>query len=87
MTTVQPSTPPTVAQLIKALETHDPNMPVVVSTHYDNGIGLGSDLTVYSAHVQPVYDGSFWGEYDPLEVAAAGEPQPHDGIRAVIIKS
>jgi len=39
----------TVGQLIAELQKHDPNLPVVVTTHYDNDTEWGSVWTVQEA--------------------------------------
>lgn len=74
----------TAREIIEALQEVDPDTPVIVSTHYDNGIGYASQIGVALGWVQPM-ERAFWDQYDPEELKQWGDPQPDDGIQAVVI--
>lgn len=78
-----PATPPTVAEVIAALQTFDPNLPVLVSTGYDNDTEHTSEFAIRLGDFHPEGDGDIWAMAPELT-----EPDdiPYDNqIRAVMI--
>lgn len=55
-----PKTPPTVGEIILALQQFDPELPVLVSTGYDNDTLHTSDFGVGTGYFHPEGDGNIW---------------------------
>lgn len=80
------SVPPTVGDLVDALSKLDRDLPTVVSTHYDNDIGLASEVTLYQSLVYPSGDGSFWEEADEDDYDD-DDDLPDGAVRAIVIRA
>lgn len=79
-----PATPPTVAEVITALQRFDPELPVLVSTGYDNDTEHTSEFAVCLGDFHPEGDGNIWAMVpaDPFDP----DDDPDEGqIRAVMI--
>ena len=73
-----PHTPPTVGEIVEALQKLDQELPLVVSTHYDNDDALSSVVSLQIELINPTGDGDFWDMID----ASVGNP---DEITAVCL--
>lgn len=80
-----PSTPPTVRELIISLQKLDPDMPVLVSTHYDNDIGYASEISLYESAAHPSGEGDFWDTFDVNDYDE--DEIPDDSISAIVIQA
>ena len=60
--------PVTVKEFITELEKLDPNLPVMVSTYYDNDIGHATEIEIREGFVENVED-FFWTEVDASDPA------------------
>lgn len=86
MSQQQPSTPPKVREIIAALEKLDPELPVLVSTHYDNDVGHASEVSVYKSDAYPEGEGDFWNLYD-RDDQDDDDDLPDDVITAIVIEA
>lgn len=72
-----PPTPPTVGEIVQALQALDPNMPLIVSTHYDNDVGYSSEVQLSVEDARPVGEANAWDLTD--------DPTDHGVIRAAVL--
>ena len=73
-----PETPPTVGEIVAALLELDQDLPLVVSTHYDNDMAYSSSVGLTEAMILPIGDKNFWDSQDQTS------PDP-DSIKAVVL--
>lgn len=86
MTSRQPVTPPTVADVVAALLKMDQTLPVLVSTNFDNDTALSSFFDISVNHAYPEGSGNIWELMDDNDVN--GPDFKHDwpdAIKAVTI--
>jgi len=80
-----PSTPPTVREVIASLQKLDPELPVLVSTHYDNDIGFASEVSIYESAAHPSGEGDFWQTFDEDDYDE--DDIPDGSISSIVIQA
>lgn len=68
MSSNQPVTPPTVADVVAALLKMDQSLPVLVSTGFDGSTEHSSLFSVEVNHAYPEGDGNIWISMDENDV-------------------